>query len=57
MKPSKKLGNKRGLCGKGKPFQKQGLTPTEQKKVDLHQKWAKERWEYLLSLNKWTRVS
>jgi hypothetical protein len=47
--------NKRGKCGKGKPFQKQGLTPTEQKKVDLHKKWAKERWEYLLSLNKWTK--
>lgn len=29
------------------------LTPAEQKKVDLHDKWAKERWEYLLSLNKW----
>lgn len=51
----KKLGNKRGLCGKGKPFQKQGLTPEEQKKVDLHTKNNKERWQNLFSLNKWTK--
>ena len=45
--------SKRGKTGlrKGKP--KAGLTPAEQKKADLHDKWAKERWEYLLSLNKW----
>lgn len=51
----KKLGNKRGLCGKGKPFQKQGLTPAEQKKVDLHTKNNKERWQNLFSLNRWTK--
>lgn len=47
--------SKRGKCGKGKPFQKQGLTPTEQKKVDLQTKNNKERWAYLFSLNKWMK--
>ena len=47
--------SKRGKCGKGKPFQKQGLTPMEQKKVDLHIKNNKERWQNLFSLNKWTK--
>jgi hypothetical protein len=47
--------SKRGKCGKGKPFQKQGLTPTEEKKVVQHIKDNKERWKYLLSLNRWTK--
>lgn len=47
--------NKRGRCGKGKEFNKQGLTPKEQKKVDLYIRNNKERWEHLFSLNKWTK--
>jgi len=38
-----------------KPSLKQ-LTPIEHKKAYLHEKWAKERWEYLLSLNKWKEI-
>lgn len=45
--------NRQGPSMKNKRFRKAGLTPQEQKKADLHDKWAKERWEYLLSLNKW----
>lgn len=47
--------SKRGQCGKN-ALPKRGLTPQEQKKVELHDKWAKERWEYLLSLNKWRKT-
>jgi hypothetical protein len=48
--------NKRGKCGKGKPFKKQGLTDSEKKKVEKHIINNKERWEYLFSLNKWTKT-
>lgn len=47
--------SKRGKCGKGKQFKKQGLTPTEQKKVEFNLKANKERWNYLFSLNKWMK--
>ena len=48
--------SKRGKCGKGKPFQKQSLTPAEEKKVEKYIANNKERWNYLFSLkNKWMK--
>jgi hypothetical protein len=45
--------SKRGKCGKGKPFKKQGLTPTEAHFVKLMLQDMKDRWAALLSKNKW----
>lgn len=45
--------NKRGQCGKGKPFQKAGLTPTEEALVKRMTEQYRKAWEAILLRNKW----
>ena len=51
MKPK----NKRGQCGKN-ALPKRGLTDGEKTRVEKHIANNKQRWEYLFSLNKWTKT-
>ena len=48
--------NKRGQCGKGKPYQKKGLTPAEEALVKRMTADYKKAWEALLLRNRWTKT-
>ena len=44
--------SKRGQCGKN-ALPKQGLTPTEERRVQTYIANNNERWKQLFALNKW----
>lgn len=43
-----------GMSCKNSRFIKRGLTPEETKRMEAITKADRERWKYLLTLNKWT---